>query len=239
MRMAAKKKFGFLSSNVLKLIAMTAMVMDHASVLFIGTEATIWRNIGRISFPIFAFLIAEGAIHTKNKLKYAVRLLVFAFISEVPYDLAFHGTWYELKEQNVFFTLFLGLVSVYVLDFLRKRRLGALGVISTFAFGLAATSLSSDYELMGVVVITLMYMFSTVKTDVRYLGFALAGLLTCIVYKYPYDIGFIQGQVYAALCVIPLALYNGKRGRRMNKYFFYAFYPVHILILYVIKTFIV
>lgn len=236
--MAAKKKFGFLSSNALKLIAMTAMVIDHASVIFLGPEPNIWRGIGRIAFPIFAFMIAQGAVHTKNKLLYAVRLLAFCFISEVPYDMAFHGTFLEFTGQNVYFTLFLGLISVYCLDFFRKNRLGVLGVITTVACGLGAHFLASDYGFMGVVVITLMYMFSTIKTGVRYLGFALSALVTVFVYIFPLNIGIIPSQVYAVFCVIPLALYNGKRGKKMNKYFFYAFYPAHILILYLIKMFI-
>ncbi len=237
--MAAKNKFGFLSSNALKFIAMAAMVIDHASVIFLGPETNIWRNIGRIAFPIFAFLIAEGAVHTKNKFLYAARLFAFCVISEVPFDMAFNGTYLEFTKQNVFFTLFLGLISVYVLDFLRKRGLGILGIISTLACSLGALFLSSDYGFMGVVVITLMYMFSTVKTGVKYLGFALSGLMTSIVYIFPLSFGFIPAQVYASLCFIPLSLYNGKRGRKMNKYFFYAFYPVHIIILYFIKMFIV
>ena len=235
--MAAKKKFGFLSSNALKLIAMAAMVIDHGSVIFLGPETNIWRHIGRIAFPIFAFMIAQGAVHTKNKLLYAARLLAFAVISEVPFDMAFSGTYLEFKNQNVYFTLFLGLISVYCLDFLRKKNVGILGIVTTVACALGAHFLLSDYGFTGVVVITLMYMFSTVKTDVRYLGFALAGLMTSIVYVFPAGFGFISSQVYAALCVVPLSLYNGKRGRKMNKYFFYAFYPVHILILYFVHMF--
>lgn len=236
--MAAKKKFGFLSSNALKLIAMVAMVIDHANVIFVGPEHNIWRNIGRIAFPIFAFMIAEGAVRTKNKLKYALRLLVFAFISEIPFDLAFKGTILEFTHQNVYFTLFLGLISVYCLDFFRKNRLEILGIITTVACGLGAYFLESDYGFMGVVVITLMYMFSTIKTGVKYLGFALSGLVTVFVYVFPLNIGILPYQVYAAFCFIPLALYNGKRGKKMNKYFFYFFYPAHILILYLIKMFI-
>lgn len=239
MKMAAKNKFGFLSSNALKFIAMAAMVIDHASVIFLGPETTVWRHIGRIAFPIFAFLIAEGAVHTKNKFLYAVRLLAFCAISEVPYDMAFNGTYLEFAGQNVFFTLFLGLISVYCLDFFRKKGLGVLGLVTTVACSFGALFLSSDYGFTGVIVITLMYMFSTVKTGVRYLGFALVGLMTSIVYVFPLSFGFIPAQVYAALCFIPLSLYSGKRGRKMNKYFFYAFYPVHIVILYFIKIFIV
>lgn len=237
--MAAKKKFGFLSSNLLKIIAMAAMVIDHASVIFIGPENTVWRHIGRIAFPIFAFMIAEGAVHTKNKFLYAVRLLAFAVISEVPFDMAFNGTYLEFSHQNVFFTLLLGLISVYCLDFFRSKGVGILGAVTTIGCSLGAFFLSTDYGFMGVMVITLMYMFSTVKTGVRYLGFALSGFLTSIVYGFPLSFGFLPSQVYAALCFIPLSLYNGKRGRKMNRYFFYAFYPVHILILYVIKAYFI
>lgn len=237
--MAAKKKFGFLSSNWLKIIAMAAMVIDHASVIFIGPENTVWRHIGRIAFPIFAFMIAEGAVHTKNKFLYALRLLAFAVISEVPFDMAFNGTYLEFSHQNVFFTLFLGLISVYCLDSFRSKGVGILGVVTAIGCSLGAFFLSADYGFMGVMVITLMYMFSTVKTGVRYLGFALSGFLTSIVYAFPLSFGFLPAQVYAALCFIPLSLYNGKRGRKMNKYFFYAFYPVHILILYVIKAYFI
>ncbi len=236
--MAAKKKFGFLSSNALKLIAMAAMVIDHAGVIFVGPEPSVWRSIGRIAFPIFAFMIAEGAVHTKNKPLYAVRLLAFSLISEVPYDMAFNGSYLEFQKQNVFLTLFLGLISVYCLDFFRKNRLGILGIITTVACGLGAHFLASDYGFMGVVVIALMYMFSTVKTGVKYLGFALSGLMTVFVYIFPLNIGIIPSQVYAVFCVIPLALYNGKRGKKLNKYIFYAFYPVHILILYFINMLI-
>ena len=110
--------------------------------------------------------------------------------------------------------------------------------MTTLACALAALFLESDYGFMGVVVIALMYVFSTVKTGVRYLGFAIAGFMTSIVYVFPLSFGFISSQVYAALCFIPLSLYSGKRGRKMNRYFFYAFYPVHIVILYFIKMFI-
>ena len=236
--MAAKNKFGFLSSNGLKLIAVAAMLIDHVNVIFVGPEHNVWRGIGRIAFPIFAFMIAQGAVRTKNKALYALRLFAFGVISEIPYDLAVKGTFLEFTRQNVYFTLLLGLISVYCLDFLRKNHLGVLGIITTIACGLGAHFLASEYSFMGVVVITFMYIFSTIKTDARYLGFALSGLMTVFVYRYPLDLGIMPTQVYAAFCVIPLALYNGKRGKKMNKYFFYAFYPAHLLILYLIKTFI-
>lgn len=236
--MAAKSRISFLSSSTLKIIAMVAMVIDHYSVIFYGQETTILRHIGRISFPIFAFLIAEGAKRSKNKLKYAVRLLVFAFISEIPYDWGFYGEVLYIEKQNVFFTLFLGLVSVITYDMLQKRKLGLLAFITTAVFGLAAALLESDYGFMGVVVITLMGVFHSTKAGSRYLGFTLASFLTCIAYIPPVGVYFIPPQIYATLAAVPISLYNGKKGIKINKYFFYIFYPMHILILWTVKLFI-
>lgn len=239
MKMAKKNKLGFLSANALKIIAVAAMIMDHASVIFIGDESTVWRKIGRISFSIFAFLIAQGAIHTKSRIKYLLRLVAFAFISEVPYDMAFNGTYFEITSQNVYFTLALGLLSIYIYDFLRAHGLDFLGIASTFLCGCAAVYLRSDHAFMGVVVITLMYMFNSVSAPVKYVGFAISAFMTTIRYVPPTAVFFLPSQITAPLSVIPIALYNGKQGRKTNKYIFYAIYPAHILILYLIKKYIV
>lgn len=238
MRMAKKNKFGFLSTNLLKFIAMAAMVCDHGSVIFLGEHTTIWRNIGRIAFPIFAFLIAQGAIHTKNKLKYLLRLVAFAFISEVPFDLAFGTGWFDMNSQNVYFTLSLGLISVFILDFLQEHRVGILGIASTVICGLGAYYLHSDYGFMGVVVITMMFLFTKASPSVKYVGFALSAFMTSIAYVPPITVGYISAQLPAVISALPISLYNGKAGRKMNKYFFYAFYPAHILILWFIKQYI-
>lgn len=236
--MAAKSRFAFLSSSTLKIIAMAAMVLDHYSVIFNGTESTVFRHIGRIAFPIFAFLIAEGAKRSKNKLKYAIRLLAFAFISEVPYDWAFYGEFLHIEKQNVYFTLFLGLVSVMAYDVLQKRKLGFLAFVSTAVLGIAAALLHSDYGFMGVVVITLMGVFHSTNVGSRYLGLTLASFMTCIAYTPPTKIMFMPLQIYAVFAAVPVSLYNGKKGMKINKYFFYLFYPLHIIVLAVAKMII-
>lgn len=237
--MAKKNKVGFLSTNLLKIIAITAMVVDHASVIFIGGQPTIWRDIGRIAFPIFAFLIAQGAIHTKNRLKYLLRLVAFSVISEVPYDIAFKGTYFETTSQNVYFTLALGLISVYLLDFLRSHKLGILGFVTTAICGLGAYYLHSDYGFSGVVVITLMFVFASASPSVKYVGYAISAFMTTIYYAPVLYIGFIEAQLPAVFSALPIALYSGRPGKKTNKYIFYAFYPVHILILWLIKKYIV
>ena len=215
------------------------MTIDHASVIFIGTSPTIWRLIGRIAFSIFAFLIAQGVKHSKSNFKYALRLLLFAFISEIPYDFAFYGSIFTTEKQNVYFTLFLGLLSIIILEKLQKINLDILAVFSTVFFASAAMILRTDHGFMGVVVITLMYVFSQVKTSARYAGFALSSLLTCFAVTSSLNFAFIPQQAYATLSVIPIAFYNGKRGKKINKYTFYVFYPLHILVLVLIKKFII
>ncbi|MBR3767920.1 MAG: hypothetical protein IKL10_06750 [Clostridia bacterium] len=237
--MAAKSKFSFISSSWLKIIAITVMVIDHAAVIFLGDEPSVFRKIGRIAFPIFAFMIAEGARRSKNKLKYALRLLAFAFISEVPFDWGFYGEFLEFSHQNVYFTLFLGLVSVYLFDFFKKRGLGFLSFISTAALGTAAMYLSTDYGFMGVAVITLMAVFNDAKGASRYIGFVLSSLLTVFVVDPTVILGYVSSQVYAVFAAVPISLYNGKRGFKMNKYIFYVFYPAHIVILALIAKIMV
>lgn len=233
--MASKNKAAFISSNFLKIIACILMVIDHAAVIFIGEAPSLWRGIGRLSFPIFAFMIAEGAIRSKNRLKYVLRLLVFAVISEIPYDWGFKGVFLEWENQNVYFTLTLGLISVIILKELTKRHLGILAVISTLILGFGAFFIKSDYGFMGVVVITLMGVFNMTKANSKYIGYALSALLTTIAFVPPLTIGFIPSQFYAVFSAIPISLYNGKRGKKINKYIFYIFYPAHILILALIK----
>ncbi len=239
MKMAKKNRFGFLSANVIKILAMAAMVIDHGSVVFLGEGTTVWRNIGRIAFPIFAFLIAEGAVHTKNRLKYLLRLIAFAFISEIPYDLAFGSSYFDTSKQNVYFTLALGLISIYAFDFFQKHSISVFGIITTAACSLGAFYLNSDYGFMGVVVITLMFIFSQSPQSVRYIGFALCAFMTSIVYVPLLNVGFIPAQLPAVFSAVPISLYNGKRGRKMNKYIFYAFYPAHFLLLYLLKEFVI
>lgn len=236
--MAKKNKVGFLSTNLLKIIAMTAMVSDHASIIFIGHQATIWRTIGRIAFPIFAFLIVQGAIHTKNRLKYLLRLAVFAVISEVPFDIVFNGTYFETTSQNVYFTLVLGLLSIYLYDFLNSHRLGILGLFTTAICTLGSCYIHSDYSFGGVITITLMFVFSSASSSVKYVGYMISAFMTAFYYSYSSGLGFYESQIPAMLAVLPISLYSGRHGKKINKYIFYAFYPAHILILYLIKKYV-
>ncbi len=232
-------RFRGLSSSVLKIIAIVTMLVDHTGVVMLGPDPSVMRAIGRIAFPLFAFMIAEGAKYTSDIKKYALRLLIFAFISEIPFDIAFNSGFFDLSGQNVYFTLFSGLISIILLRYLKDKKLGFLSVISTLILACCAMFLSSDYGFTGVVLITLFYAFNDAPAVSRFAVYVLCTLGTMIVILPRLPFIFIaQAQIFAVAAVIPIMLYNGQKGFKINKYFFYAFYPGHIIILALIKLLI-
>lgn len=196
------------------------MALDHTGAVLYPSQ--IWlRCLGRIAFPIFCFLIVEGFFHTHDVRRYMGRLGVFALISEIPYDLAFRGVPLEYAHQNVFFTLLIGIGMMVLLE--RNREWPVKAVILLLAMWLAVL-IRSDYNFRGVLLIFVFYIFH----ESRWLAVTAGGF-----WNFLYQ-GVIQK--YGVLSVLPLALYNGERGRKM-KYFFYIFYPAHLLLLYGISRF--
>lgn len=209
-----------LDSFQLKCIAIVSMALDHTGAVLYPSQ--IWlRCLGRIAFPIFCFLIVEGFFHTHDVRRYMGRLGVFALISEIPYDLAFRGVPLEYAHQNVFFTLLIGIGMMILLE--RNREWPVKAVILLLAMWLAVL-IRSDYNFRGILLIFVFYIFH----ESRWLAVTAGGL-----WNFLYQ-GVIQK--YGVLSVLPLALYNGERGRKM-KYFFYIFYPAHLLLLYGISRF--
>ena len=200
------------------------------------------RAIGRIAFPIYCFLIVEGLSHTRNVWKYAMRLGVFALISEIPFDLAFNrtlnsGCLVEFKYNNVFLTLFVGLVTIALMKcagewIINRMENGKAWVqvavllvqLVILALGmlLAELGLHTDYGASGVATIGAIYLLYDKPWKKVWLA-QLAGVVT---------LTLLAGELEAvALVTVPLiARYNGQRGRQL-KYFFYGFYPVHLLLL--------
>lgn len=243
------KKKG-ISGSTLKIIAITAMLIDHigavifervltnqgllnynnmsmeemfqfisANGILLFTYFIMRMVIGRLGFPIFCFLLVEGFEHTRNVTKYAARLLAFAFISEIPFDLAFAGKPFYWNYQNVFFTLFLGLMVMIAYQTIDKLRLNmffniVLKAIALIALAYAAQLLKTDYAAIGVLCIAVLYIFRRNKTYQIIAG--------CCAFIW---------EVTAPLAFIPIGFYNKTRGMNI-KYFFYAFYPIHLLILY-------
>jgi hypothetical protein len=143
------------SGFVFKIFAIISMCIDHiGAVMF--PEWTWMRIIGRFAFPIFCFFLAEGAYYTSNIRKYEMRLLLFAILSEVPFDLAFYRQpvyWYH---QNVFFTLFFGLLT---LDLLMHLKNYLLRVGSFVGIGLLCEAIHTDYGIVGILFIVLFFCF--------------------------------------------------------------------------------
>lgn len=212
------KKWG-INGFTLKWIAMISMIIDHTGMVLFP-QYRILRIVGRLAFPIYCFLLVEGAVHTLDIRKYLGRLFLFALISEIPYDLACSGQLWDFSSQNVFFTLFLGLSAIFVLQSQLNK---AYCVVLVAALIFAAQYIHTDYGSFGVFVILLFYVFRE-RLFLKTAAFIVL------------DLFFYGGiQSYAVVSLIPILCYNGKRGPGM-KYLFYLFYPVHLLVLYWLST---
>ena len=212
-----KKSFGFIDNFTLKMIAIICMLIDHMG--FVLFDNAYWmRAIGRIAFPIFCFLIVEGFHHTKSPMHYLLRLCIFALISEVPFDLAFWHAPFVWTHQNVFFTLALGLASLFCLEEMNTKRIYVIPLVAIWA---AAYFIHCDYGLGGVLLIGMFYL----TEEMPWFRALLAALILYLFYNVV--------ELYGLIALIPITFYNGKRGPK-TKMFFYWFYPVHLLILFLI-----
>ena len=226
------QKYKVLSGSVLKTIALASMIIDHVAFVLSGSFSKtlfsigaksysayrIMRWIGRIAFPIYCFLLVEGFLHTKDRKKYALRLFIFALISEIPFNLA-NNMKLAYSGQNVFFTLFLGCLGMMCVEYFRSDRPKML--FSLIALLAVSLLLKADYGITGFCFIMMMYALREQKI--------LQTVVGC---------GILSSTWIAGLAFIPINLYNGERGfikGRALQYCYYAIYPVHLLILYLIK----
>lgn len=230
-----------LSGSTLKFIAIFTMLIDHIGAVFLeqgyimsyNLQSTytpvsyefamqifkinrVFRTIGRIAFPIFCFLLLQGFLHTSNRKKYALRLFLFALLSEIPFDLSFKSKVLEFSYQNVMFTLLIGLLTIWAVDELRKTK-PSLCLLPAAIGLLLGWFIKTDYSWKGVLLILIMYLFTYQPMEQT-----IAGCLALL------------WEPAACFAFIPINMYNEKKGRRI-KYFFYLFYPVHLLILYLIR----
>lgn len=287
-----------LTGSTLKIIAITVMFIDHFAAIVLdrylesvypilnvpmNTKVQmlifvfyIMRLIGRLGFPIFCFLLIEGFGYTRNRLKYAGRLAMFAILSEIPFDLAFNKAVLETTYQNVFFTLLAGLLTIWGLDaFLKSRKekplskknvvLQFIGVAAITAVGMtAAEVLRTDYAAIGVGTIVAMYLvrqnyhaWAGIVAAIAVVGILqyndlivglilLAGLMLVMFLKRKSQyntramlagcsvLTIAMPIEFTAFATVPMiANYNGQRGLQL-KYVFYLFYPVHILLLWLV-----
>lgn len=229
-----------MSSSTLKIIAIISMLIDHTgAVLF--PDYIILRIIGRLAFPIFTYLIVEGYFHTRDVKKYLIRLFIFGIIAEVPFDLAFFGEFVYMGYQNVFFNLSLGLLAISLYDRFKETSLAKANFI-LMTIMLLATIALTDYNFIGILCIFIFYKYReqfVTKANIFIALMVVPSLMTFVILTASGDSLSINMflQSFAILALIPIYFYNGKKGINL-KYVFYAFYPVHLIGLYLISTYI-
>lgn len=226
------KKTG-ITQECLKIIACVTMLIDHVGAVLLP-QSIILRCIGRIAFPIYCFLLAEGVHYTRNPRKYALRLGAGVLLSEIPFDLAIFGA-FTFRYQSVMLTLFLAFCMALCLKrFADRVWRGAL--ILPFAF--AAEWLMTDYGGMGVVLVALFVLTKELpkRGVVQFLGMALIFWLMDSVRIRVFGIP-VPLEMFALLAIIPIGLYNGTKSNKSRwvQTGFYLFYPIHLAILYLIR----
>lgn len=217
-----------LSQEVLKLIACVSMLIDHIGYSFFPT--VLWlRYIGRLAFPIYCFLLAEGAYYTRSPSRYALRLGIGAVLAEIPFDLLFFRTL-TLSHQNVMLTLLLGFAMLLCMKKTPKLYLQPLWVIP---FYLAAEFLNTDYSGRGILLIALFYL-----TRPYHWRFLAQMLMLALLFARPDSSGVLPWTAWAVLAMIPIALYSGRKATSAKwvQTGFYLFYPVHLVLLFLIRV---
>ena len=240
-----------LSQEALKAFACVTMLLDHIGVVIVldcfyraaGVEKALLaetyntlRTIGRLAFPIFCFLLVEGLSYTKNPKRYGQRLLIGALLSEIPYDLAFYGN-INWTESSVMITLLLGFVMLMTM---KKASRQWLKLVLIIPFALLAEILGTDYGYKGIMVIAA-FAF-TREFPGKHLWQA---LLLWLVFSTDHLMMFnwlngfrITVQECAVLAVVPIALYDCRKATKSKvlQWGFYLFYPVHLLVLYLLQS---
>ena len=218
-----------MTSFILKIIGVITMLFDHVGDAIIG-KFSFCNLIGRIAFPIFAFQAVQGYIYTKDFKKHMLKLFIFACISQIPFMLFLSTFTEEILTLNIFFTLFLGLLALFVYDRCKNKVLGFLFVILT---SIIAYFIHVDYGTFGILLMFCFYFFKDKKGSM-----AITTIVLCFLRFVPDIIAtpvlwfiYIQCAIFTALSLIFILFYNKNEGPKA-KYFFYIFYPLHLLILY-------
>lgn len=244
-----------MSTLTLKLIACVAMLCDHIGYFgpyFAPTLGNVLRIIGRLAFPIYCYLLAFGFRHTSSRGRYFIRLTAFAMLSELPFNYCFYGR-VSFEVNNVYFTLALGLIALVLYDAPAQHRNIAVrlaAILAVLACALAAEWLDTDYGGIGVLTIWLFYAAGDSKLyrAVVCLLFGASGIVKLLVlalldgFAAPEISSWELVRLCSAAAALPIVLCDGRRGaypeskvgKTVTKYAFYAFYPLHLVILGVI-----
>ena len=224
------------SQEGLKIIACVTMLLDHIGAVFMPSIVNYnlyyaLRIVGRLAFPIYCFLLAEGVAHTKNPVKYGLRLFVGILLAEIPFDLALFGrfTW---DHQSVMVTLFLGFGMALIIQKLDRTKL-----VPVIAFAFLAELFRTDYGAWGVGMIAL-FVLTRERKDRNMIQTLMLAAICYLMNSASVPIFGIRLpiELFAVLALIPIFLYTGKKstGSKAVQTIFYLFYPVHLLVLYMI-----
>lgn len=274
-------KIKCISGSFLKICAIVIMFIDHLAAGLVlpsiisgdmynvlhsfGIDATLdleiqiyffLRGVGRLAFPIFCYLLVEGFMHTRSKARYSITLAIFAFISEIPFDLALITyksydtldlktiyTSYETQiweSQNVYFTLALAVLAMWAADSILKKlkdiNIYLAYAVSVIPFGLIAWlayCMNTDYDACGIIVIAVLYYFHNISI----LATLLAYIFLVLTMSTPVNGGMEEWSLPAFILI---NLYNGQRGfiKKNFKYFFYIFYPAHLLLIFFLRYYL-
>ncbi len=229
-----KPKFG-LTNNQLKIVAMVSMLLDHVGLLFFPEEP-LFRILGRIAFPIFAYMIAEGCRYTKNRAKYLGMIAGMGVVFQLVYLVAMQSLY-----QGILVTFSLAIITIYSIDGILKSKklwvrlaaVGALAAVVVFVFVLpfvlSETDFALDYGVWGILLPLIVYFVPSNKWRI---GCVAALLVVRAIYYSVFAISLGVLQWFSLLTIPLFALYNGERGRAKMKYVFYIFYPAHLVVLY-------
>lgn len=235
------KKKG-LSGTAIKCLACAFMLTDHTAEgilvpLFTSgntdllTPILIMRSLGRLAFPLFCLLIAEGVYHTRHRLRYVLSLWLFALISEIPYDLAFYGTYYDPSGQNVYFTLAAAVTAHMLAIHLHTKWHKIFPYLIAFGF---TYWIRADYGTTGIL---LLFFFFYGRKWMKMIAGS-AKILQGLINLSGTGSLLIPESILSVLpFLLLLSSYNGKRGGSLwkNKYVYYAFYPAHLLMIGLVK----
>lgn len=226
--MTSKNNLGLLSGNQLKILAVITMTIDHIGA-YLFPRLLILRIIGRLAFPIFAYMIAEGCEHTKNRKKYLLTVLGFGLAFQLVYYLALRSL-----SQCIFITFAMSIGLIFAIDKARKDlkfiplAIGVFALVVFITEGLPrllpGTDFHVDYGLFGTLLPVFVYLG---KKKWEKLLLLFIGLILVSGNSW-------SGQWYSLLSVPVLALYSGKRGKTKMKNFFYIYYPAHLLVIYLL-----
>ena len=222
-----------ITSDMLKIIGIVSMLSDHCAVVFTDCGLPEWiywtmRGAGRLAFPIFAYFIAQGYIYTHSVAKYVARLFITALISEIPYNMAVFGRVWYFGRNNILFTFALALFVLWISDRLFKKGRGYIPVMAVIAIWAMALSyiLGLDYSWRCILLVAIFY-YATEYPPVMYTSAAIVMIS-----------GGSAAGLVTPLSLIPIHMHDGQKGR-LPRIFIQLFYPVHLLVLGIVRMLLI